>query len=81
MQPSYSRSIPLWVARSVQQAFRGLCVRQGQILESPRSARWDIVVELENGSEVMAWVEKPDQNPATVQAILRQALHDAGIVV
>jgi len=79
MEALVGKSIPIWVARSVQIVFQGMSVRHGQILESPRSARWDIIVELADGTEVLAWVDRPDQNPSGVEAILRQAIDDAGL--
>ncbi len=74
-----SRSIPHWVTRSIVHACGLLPVKHSQIVESPRSGRWDIAVELENGTEVLAWVENLDQTPSGVEGILRQALQDAGV--
>ena len=74
-----SRSIPTWVTSAVVHACGPLAVRQSQIVESPRSGRWDILVELENGTEVLAWVDGYDQNPNAVEGIVRQALQDAGV--
>jgi hypothetical protein len=74
-----SRTIPLWVARTLQHTLRGLEVRHGQILESARSARWDILVELADGTEVLAWVDREDQTPKGVESVVRQALRDSGI--
>jgi hypothetical protein len=74
-----SRSIPTWVTQSIVQACGPLAVKQSQIVESPRSGRWDILVELANGTEVLAWVENLDQTPSGVEGILRQALQDAGV--
>jgi hypothetical protein len=74
-----SRSIPSWVTQAVVQACGPLAVKQSQIVESPRSGRWDILVELENGTEVLAWVEGDDQTPLGVQGIVRQALEDVGL--
>jgi hypothetical protein len=74
-----SRSIPSWVTESVFRACGPLAVKQSQIVESPRSGRWDILVELANGTEVLAWVDGFDQTPTAVEGILRQALQDAGV--
>ena len=74
-----SRTIPVWVARTLQHTLRGLEVRHGQILESTRSARWDILVELADGTEVLAWIDREDQTPQGVETIVRQALRDAGV--
>lgn len=74
-----ARSIPPWVAEVVLTACGRLSVRHSHIVESPRSGRWDILVELENGAEVLAWVEGFDQTPSGVEGILRQALQDAGV--
>ena len=74
-----SRTIPLWVARTLQHALRGLEVRHGQILESSRGSRWDILVELADGTEVLAWIDREDQTPRGVETIVRQALQDAGV--
>jgi hypothetical protein len=74
-----SRSIPTWVTQSIVHACGPLPVRQSQIVESPRSGRWDILVELDNGTEILAWVEGLDQTPSGVEGILRQALQDAGV--
>lgn len=74
-----SRNIPVWVAQQVESVFERLPARQGEVLESYRSARWDIVVQLDDGTEVLAWVDRFDQTPSRVEAILKQALEDAGI--
>lgn len=74
-----SRSIPSWVTGVVVNACGPLPVRQSQIIESPRSGRWDILVELDGGAEVLAWVDPFDQTPTAVEGILRQALEDAGL--
>ena len=74
-----SRSIPSWVTRSIVQACGPLPVKHSQIVESARNRRWDILVELDNGTEVLAWVEGLDQTPTGVESILRQALQDAGV--
>jgi hypothetical protein len=74
-----SRTIPAWVARTLQHTLRGLEVRHGQIVESPRSARWDILVELVDGTEVLAWIAREDQTPTGVETIVRQALQDSGV--
>jgi hypothetical protein len=79
LESTVSRTIPLWVARTLQHTLRGLEVRHGQILESNRSPRWDILVELADGTEVLAWVEREDQTPSGVETIVRQALRDAGV--
>ena len=75
-----SKSIPSWVTEAVVHACGPLPVRQSQIVESPRTGRWDILVELDNGAEVLAWVEGFDQTPSGVAIILKQALQDAGLV-
>ena len=74
-----TRSIPSWETESVVHACGPLAVKQSQIVESPRTGRWDILVELANGTEVLAWVDGFDQTPARVEGILRQALQDAGV--
>ena len=74
-----SRSIPSWVTQSIVQACGPLPVKQSQVVESPRSGRWDILVPLDNGTEVLAWVDGFDQTPSGVEGILRQALQDAGV--
>ena len=74
-----SRSIPSWVTRSIVEACGPLPVKHSQVVESPRTGRWDILVELDNGNEVLAWVEHFDQTPSGVAGILRQALQDAGV--
>jgi hypothetical protein len=74
-----SRSIPGWVVQQLESAFQKLPVRQGEVFESYRSARWDIVVQLDDGTEVLAWVDRFDQTPARVEAILQQAMEDAGL--
>ena len=74
-----SRTIPLWVGRTLQHALHGLEVRHGQVLESTHRARWDILVELANGTQVVAWVGREDQTPKGVETIVRQALRDAGV--
>lgn len=79
LDSTVSRSIPLWVARTLQHTLDGLEVKHGQILESPRRSRWDILVELADGTEVLAWVDREDQTPTGVESIVRQALHDAGV--
>jgi hypothetical protein len=79
LDSTVSRTIPLWVARTLQHTLRGLEVRHGQILESARSARWDILVELADGTEVLAWVGREDQTPDGVETVVRQALCDAGL--
>jgi PH (Pleckstrin Homology) domain-containing protein len=79
MQAQLSRSIPAWVPETVENAIGRRRVRHSQIIESPRSARWDVIVELEDGTEVLAWVDTDHQTPQGVAAVLRQALRDAGI--
>jgi len=73
-----SRGIPAWVAEQLETAFQKLPARQGEVF-SYRSARWDIVVHLADGTEVLAWVDRRDQTPARLEAILKQALEDAGL--
>jgi len=76
-----SRSIPTWVPQTIEHAVGRDRIRQSQIIESPRSARWDVIVELQDGTEVLAWVDTDHQTPHGVEAVMLQALHDAGIVV
>jgi hypothetical protein len=80
MQAQLSRSIPHWVPRTIELAVGHGRVRHSQIIESPRSARWDVIVELQDGTEVLAWVDTDHQTPQGVEAVVLQALHDAGIV-
>lgn len=80
MQAPLSRSIPTWVPRTIEHAVGHGRIRHSQIIESPRSARWDVIVELLDGTEVLAWVDTDHQTPQGVEAVVRQALHDAGIV-
>jgi hypothetical protein len=80
MVAQLSRSIPTWVPQTIEHAVGRGRIRYSQIIESPRSARWDVIVELEDGSEVLAWVDTDHQTPQGVEAVVRQALHDAGIV-
>jgi hypothetical protein len=79
MQAQWSRSIPTWVPQTIEHAVGGGRIRLSQIIESPRSARWDVIVELHDGTEVLAWVDTDHQTPQGVEAVVRQALHDAGI--
>lgn len=79
MQAQLSRSIPAWVPETIEDAVGGRGVRHSQIIESPRSARWDLIVELEDGTEVLAWVDTDHQTPQGVASVVRQALRDAGI--
>jgi hypothetical protein len=79
MQAQRSRSIPAWVPKTIENAVGGRRVRHSQIIESPRSARWDVIVELEDGTEVLAWVDTDHQTPHGVESVVRQALHDAGL--
>jgi hypothetical protein len=80
MQALLSRSIPTWVPRTIETTVGRGRVRHSQIIESPRSARWDVIIELQDGTEVLAWVDIDHQTPQGVESVLRQALHDAGIV-
>lgn len=79
MQAQLSRSIPIWVPQTILNAVGRRRVRHSQIIESPRSARWDVIVELEDGTEVLAWVDTDHQTPHGVESVVRQALRDAGI--
>ena len=79
MEMVTSPAIPAWVARQLESAFQELPARQGEVFESYRSERWDIVVHLDDGTEVLAWVDRRDQTPSQVEAILAQALEDAGL--
>jgi hypothetical protein len=81
MQAQLSRSIPTWVPRAIEKTVGRGRIRHSQIIESPRSARWDVIVELQDGTEVLAWVDTDHQTPQGVETVIRQALHDAGIVV
>jgi hypothetical protein len=80
MQALPSRRIPTWVPRTIENTVGRGRIRNSQIIESPRSARWDVIVELQDGTEVLAWVDADHQTPQGVEAVVRQALHDAGIV-
>jgi len=79
MQAQLSRSIPAWVPGMIERAVGRGRARHSQIIESPRSARWDVIVELEDGSELLAWVDTDHQTPQGVESVVRQALRDAGI--
>jgi len=79
MEAQLSRSIPTWVSQTVEVAVGRRRIRTSQIIESPRSARWDVIVELEDGTEVLAWVDTDHQTPFGVESVVRQAMHDAGI--
>ncbi|PYQ15857.1 MAG: hypothetical protein DMF80_07310 [Acidobacteria bacterium] len=79
MQAQLSRSIPAWVPQTIERAVGRGRVRHSQIIESPRSARWDVIVELEDGNEVLAWVDTDHQTPQGVESVMRQALRDAGM--
>jgi hypothetical protein len=79
MQAQLSHSIPAWVPETIENAIGRRRARHSQVIESPRSARWDVIVELEDGTEVLAWVDKDHQTPQGVATVLRQALRDAGI--
>jgi hypothetical protein len=79
MQAQLSRSIPAWVPETIENAVGRRRVRHSQVIESPRSARWDVIVELEDGTEVLAWVDTDHQTRQGVASVLRQALRDAGI--
>lgn len=80
MQAQLSRSIPTWVPRTIEHAVGRGRIRTSQVLESPRSARWDVIVELQDGTEVLAWVDTDHQTPHGVEAVVRQALYDAGLI-
>jgi hypothetical protein len=80
MEALFSRSIPTWVPQTIERAVGRGRVRHSQIIASPRSARWDVIVELEDGTEVLAWVDTDHQTPQGVEAVVRQAMHDAGLV-
>jgi hypothetical protein len=79
MEAQLSRSIPTWVSQKIEDAIGRRRIRTSQIIESPRSARWDVIVELDDGTEVLAWVDTDHQTPVGVESVVRQALHDAGI--
>jgi hypothetical protein len=79
MTTHLSQGIPGWVVRSIEQACRPATVRESRVLDSPRHRRWDISMELENGTEVLAWVERFEQTPSGVRDVIRQALEDAGV--
>ena len=79
MQAQLSRSIPAWVPQTIERTVGRGRVRHSQIIESPRSARWDVIVELEDGNEVLAWVDTDHQTPQGVESVMRQALRDAGM--
>jgi hypothetical protein len=79
MQALLSRSIPMWVPRTIETTVGSGRIRHSQIIESPRSARWDVIIELQDGTEVFAWVDADHQTPQGVEAVVRLALHDAGI--
>ena len=79
MPAQLSRSIPTWVRQTIEHAVGLRRLRHSQVIESPRSARWDVIVELHDGTEVLAWVDTDHQTPHGVEAVVRQALHDAGI--
>jgi hypothetical protein len=79
MQAQLSRSIPTWVPQTIELVVGLGRVRQSQVFESPRSARWDVIVELQDGTEVLAWVDTDHQTPQGVEAVVLQALHDAGL--
>ena len=80
MQARLSRSIPNWVPQTIEHTVGRSRIRHSQIIESPRSARWDVIVELQDGTEVLAWVDTDHQTPQGVETVMRQALYDAGIV-
>jgi hypothetical protein len=80
VQAQLSRSIPTWVPLTIEHAVGRERIRHSQVIESPRSARWDVIVELQDGTEVLAWVDTDHQTPHGVEAVVRQALYDAGIV-
>jgi len=79
MQAQLSRSIPTWVPQTIELAVGRDRIRLSQVIESPRSARWDVIVELQDGTEVLAWVDTDHQTPQGVEAGVLQALYDAGI--
>jgi len=79
MQAQLSRSIPTWVPQTIELAVGRDRIRLSQVIESPRSARWDVIVELQDGTEVLAWVDTDHQTPQGVEAVVLQALYDAGI--
>lgn len=81
MQAQLSRSIPTWVPLAIENTVGRGRIRHSQIIESPRSARWDVIVELQDGTEVLAWVDTDHQTPQGVETVVRQALYDAGIAV
>jgi len=79
MQAQLSRSIPTWVPQTIELAVGRGRIRHSQVFESPRSARWDVIVELQDGTEVLAWVDTDHQTPQGVEAVVLQAMHDAGL--
>jgi hypothetical protein len=79
MEAQLSRSIPAWVPRTIERVIGRGRARQSQVIESPRTARWDVIVELEDGSELLAWVDTDHQTPDGVESVVRQALRDAGM--
>jgi hypothetical protein len=80
MQAQLSRSIPTWVTQTIELAIGRGRIRHSQVIESPRSARWDVIVEMQDGTEVLAWVDTDHQTPQGVEAVVLQALNDAGLV-
>jgi len=79
MQAQLSRSIPTWVPQTIELVVGRGRVRHSQVFESPRSARWDVIVELQDGTEVLAWVDTDHQTPQGVEAVVLQAMRDAGL--
>jgi len=79
MQAQLSRSIPAWVTQTIEHAIGRGRIRHSQVIESPRSARWDVIVEMQDGTEVLAWVDTDHQTPQGVEAVVLQALNDAGL--
>ena len=79
MQAQLSRSIPTWVPQTIELAIGHGRIRHSQVIESPRSARWDVIVEMQDGTEVLAWVDTDHQTPQGVEAVVLQAMHDAGL--
>jgi len=76
-----SQGIPGWVTSSIEEACVFIPVRESRIVESPRRDRWDISMELEDGTEVLAWVDRFEQTPAGVFGVVQRALEDAGVTV
>jgi hypothetical protein len=79
MQAQLPPSIPTWVPQTIELVVGRERIRHSQVFESPRSARWDVIVELQDGTEVLAWVDTDHQTPQGVEAVVLQAMHDAGL--